>query len=1099
MIIAFDVSVTMQIAPGCSPDGCHSMWSGRDGWAAQGAPWGPAPSFNGNAWPGVRLYSATGELLSTLKAYKDDFVFGGFRYDTCGPGGSVLGHSASSTQFEGAAEITYMTPPDLARPWASFDKVLDMVQDIRDQDDSGPVGPTGYQVCERAEGMFPSGDLSNRVCVTPYCAGDDAWYRSAALQLATGGIPGIALPNFPTAPVTIACDKAGAPTPVLDPVAVLAASLKEQSQSSVGLFAIHGSGQVADFDAYRMCYFIPGALSTLDAALSACTTSPPPYTAGYSCDINTIAANICAANPLTAGTCLCEPNQAGCLGGGNDPCGLPWQWRSTQQLAICAAYATAATAPGPSTSIGQALLAQPDNVVNGQCRENAVLFFTDGSHANSPGVAPEASRAVDPAGPLFGGFRSPPYYSPADKASNAFVFRVLAQAGGHFDPDGFAMALGQPAALPATDEAALNASFARVANRLKQGVYFSGNEAIDTYGTRSAQTSYMVPGGAPSYPDDTYLGRPTHLSWWKTDPKTGLRAGSAPICETDWASRAGYSYHLLTAAGSTGLPPPEVEAALGPPLKGETWADGAPILAAVPDDGTIDRGDGLGKPVNPGQSRGFVFGYMLNGDATEPVIVGAPRDLATGHDEAFSSFELGNARRDRMIYTMAGGYLFGFNGGRYKALSPPQDVDGVGVMETYTYDDSGPTACTEVFRYLPSWVEDAIRTDPLAAVGSYLNLVRPQGYTNGQIVVREARVDDTGTPLDYATVLVMTQGAAGPNMAALDVTDPSNPAVLGGSAGEWSLPDGNTTSAEPEVYPFPAIVGGHAGAQTVVVMPGGDGGTNNLYVYSLRRSGVSLSSQAALPPGNYPSSAVCFDGSGRGTTTDCVVLSDSGVLVRVPVRGDGTLGAPVNLYAQYAGVLGSYLTNEKFYTHPAVYFTPEGGVAYVFGSGDPKNIDKAPTVPNRVYKVVDGYTHHGLADASAVCSDASGPGKSGVISLSTPAEMVVSPPIVARGVVAFTTYAPPSTACAKGQSYAYAMNFETCKDAADPRHDRPQAVPIGAGIAMSPTFQRSSDTVLLQTSAGTRAPLHVTGIGAGIQNHARAGLMLYFRQEGPAP
>lgn len=1114
LIIAYDVSVTMQIASNCNPEGCHAIWRGDGPPILPGSPWNPQPG-----WPGIRLQGATEELIHTLPLFKSEFIYGGFRYDTCGPNGQWLGHSAVNPGPEvGQAEISYMTSPDRADPLGSFQRTWDMVNDIAHEDDSGPTLATGFQTCEHAEGATPSGNLATARCATPNCANEVGWSQSLIQAAAAGQIQGLKAPNLPTGPGTINCDLLNpvlppgyvwiTPPPVqaIDPFATLAANI----QGQMGLYTPHSCSPTF-WQSALLCKAIETSILQLQASLIGCTSTPPPVAQGVSCDPLILGSNLCtcgggAGTAVLDNSCICNSSQAGCVGGGIDPCNIPWYFRSNAQNAICAAYDPFSSfPPANKPGIGRAFLEQADNVVNGGCRENAVMFFTDGTYSDSPGVAPEGLQATSPTGPFFGPYQASPYFSPLDQVSNAFVFLAASPPVGwpQFSPTALAAALGQPNTYAATDQTTLYVSFAEVANRLKRGVFTPASPALDTHGTRLASMTMWVPGmpklGQPSYPDQSYFGRPSRLSWWPMDPNTGAR-GAAPICETDWASRAGYPNRLLTASGVTTVPPPDVERALGPPLANETWESGGLMLAQAPDDGSLDRGGASGTPVAPKASGGFVFGYMLNAGPTQPVVVEAPVDQPPLADANFVLFEQFNRKRERMVYTMAGGYLFGIRAGVYQDLTPPADPFHIGVQLEYDYHDSDPAdgACTESFRYLPSWVVSQLQDpiDPLAASGDHVNRLIAQTYTNGQISVRETKVASNGDIGDYATVLVMSQGAGGPWLSALDVTAPSDPTKLK-VLGEWSLPGASdVTSAEPTLYNFPAIEGGKGSFQAVVVMPGGDGGSSNLYSFVIRRGGVSSLSTAPLPGGNYPSSAVCFDGRNRGSITDCVVLSDSGGLVRVAVNPDGTFGSVTDLSPSYAATLGAAIAGERFYTHPAVFFTAENDVAYVFGSGDVKNITAPAAVRNRAYKVVDGYGRGLGASAGTVCSSSPSVGTTGIIELSHPAEVIVSPPIVSRGVVAFTTYIPGVNGCSTGKASVYSMNFETCADSTDPTQPRPVQQPAGAGIPLSPVYLRSSDHLILQTSSGYQGASQTLARGVGKTNQNRSAVIpLYWRMQ----
>lgn len=1098
MIIAFDTSTTMQIAPGCNPDGCHADYRPSWGAARIGKPWGPDPSIG---WPGVRLQQATVELTQTLQLFAYDFIYGGFRYDTCGPNGSLLGHSPIDLgPYIGTAEVSFMTPPDYLDPRSSYQHTLDMVQDIANGD--AVVGPTNFRPCEHAESTSSPGGVPSRTCITPtpVCSGDVSWVQQVVLGISGGSIVGVTAPKFPTAASTsTVCDKPGHVGQTFYPVQYIENFLSPATFNLV----IDESGQPTLANAQAVCGDLNNAVNQLRTAVSNCRSNHVPWTDGYACDPSLLRQSICnpaAGSALTTGTCICNPSLPNCVTSmGDDPCQIPWYYRSRQQAALCAAYDWRGNYGSPR-NIGQAFLSQADNIVvsPSNCRENVVLFFTDGAWGDSRGVPLEADNMIRPSSP-YPPYQVSPYYSPFANESNAYVFAAISPQPGDttFVPDAMARSLGQAGSFPARDQTTLNLSFAEVVNRSKRGSYFAGNPALDMYGTREATTFFSIPGHPvapnPPLPDEAYLGRPTHISWWKLDPKTGQRVGSSPICETDWQTRAGFSNKLLMWDGLHSAPPPEAQAALGPPLSGETWESGEPMKLLVADDGTTDRGFRPMAPVNPAASLGFLYGFMLNGGSTEPVVVEAPHDLSGAPSPSFAAFELNHRSRPRVIYTMAGGYLFAFEAGKYALRSPPADPEGVGVLQTYYYDDSGPEACGEMFRYLPKWVDDALLNDPFKPMADYIARIIPQPYTNGQIAVREARVDDTGSANDYMTLLVMTQGAGGPNLAALDVSDPTAPSVVG----EFHLDPGDTTSAEPSLYAFPALAGGTSGVQTVVVLPSGeDGASSSLYAFTIKRSGVAPLSKVSLPADIYPSSAVCFDATGRGTSTHCVVLSVRGHLIRVPVNGDGTFGAYEDLTPSYAPTFGSKMAGERFYTHPAVYFTPTGAIAYVFGSGDIKDLARPPAIQNHLYKVLDSSNRGGSVDASKVCADTGGAGTTGVVDFSTTGEVMTSPPIVSQGVVSYTTYSPAPTGCTYGSSFAYAMNFDTCADAGPahvPASPRPQPIPIGNGIAMSPQMIRSSGNIVLQTSSHMAAPVQVSGRGVGARNQARGPVILYWR------
>jgi hypothetical protein len=81
---------------------------------------------------------------------------------------------------------------------------------------------------------------------------------------------------------------------------------------------------------------------------------------------------------------------------------------------------------------------------------------------------------------------------------------------------------------------------------------------------------------------------------------------------------------------------------------------------------------------------------------------------------------------------------------------------------------------------------------------------------------------------------------------------------------------------------------------------------------------------------------------------------------------------------------------------------------------------------------------------------------------------VISPPTVAKGTVAFSTYRPGATGCQDGQSYVYAFDFETCRDVIAPPGTMTKpaaATAVGAGMPSSPVLLRRTGQLLVHTTA----------------------------------
>src|SRR5262249_14623808 len=148
------------------------------------------------------------------------------------------------------------------------------------------------------------------------------------------------------------------------------------------------------------CHPDPSSMMTLCAQITqiynAITTLAPQCfnpvpawvaTLSLTCDAPTLASgnNLCGncgpGVPPFGGTCICDPSAAGCgLASSGSSCGVGWALPARQQMAICGASDHSPIYPtfnNAMTSIGQAFLSQPDNVVNGgagTCRENVAIF-----------------------------------------------------------------------------------------------------------------------------------------------------------------------------------------------------------------------------------------------------------------------------------------------------------------------------------------------------------------------------------------------------------------------------------------------------------------------------------------------------------------------------------------------------------------------------------------------------------------------------------------------------------------------------------------------------------------------------------------------------
>ncbi len=779
----------------------------------------------------------------------------------------------------------------------------------------------------------------------------------------------------------------------------------------------------------EICQPMTTAVNDLIAVLSQCVPNPNRLVnrGQMVCDASTLASSICTGQSPFVNTCVCDPTRNGCGGGATlSECGVPFDFKARQQVGICGAY-------DDSRDFGQFFQTQPDNIVhNDGCRENALLMFTDGFRGGSAGVAAEATLATRA-------------YRNNDGESNAFVFRVAQPFRGTADQMARALSGGMiNTAYDATNRTQMMNSFSTIANRILQGTYTGANMALDRFATRVALHVFAVPG----QPFDTYLGRPSRIAWHAINDAGQIAPD--PIFETDWSSRAGTR---ITLNG--------VQDVIGP---NGSWRNGTPKLVQHAANSLDRNGDRT-----PDNHPPVTWGYMLGGGSSQPRIVEAPRDVPAGASAlAFAAFQ-NSARvrnRPRVIYTLSNGYLHGFHGG-VRRDGGGQTVGKVNL--DFFYDDSVPEAGSELFRYRPAF-------PTIADIN--LNDVTQQDVISGQLTVQEVQVSRSVPPSgsDFRTMLVFGQGRAGRGYAAVDVTDPTSPQAM------WNMQLPNAAdraTSEPVIYQFPG-----RGPRPVVAVTGGAYGSPNLYAIDATTGTVF--SQASLPGGiEYRVSPVCLDAVGAGAVSHCYVLGGDGTLMRVAMQLEGgnigQFDTPVDITP--GGVRGG---SRQFWTRPVVFFGTDNSVNLVFGSGDIEAIAARSTIQNYVFKVVDDFNRGGASNRGTIigaCNAYNGD-TTGQIALGS-GEMVVSPPVVSKGVVAWTTYTPETTGCVAGKGRLFAMRFDTCENAlgggSGPAAERPTAADIGAGIHASPTILRNKETVLTISSAdptaGAVADAQITTVG----------------------
>ncbi|MBK8011912.1 MAG: hypothetical protein IPK13_11225 [Deltaproteobacteria bacterium] len=677
-------------------------------------------------------------------------------------------------------------------------------------------------------------------------------------------------------------------------------------------------------------------------------------------------------------------------------------------------------------------LNQPDNRVAGGCRENMSMLFTDGYGGQSAGVAAEAAKA-----------RS--YYETEDAESNMFVFRVSNVF--ESEADALSQALGQgPTAFDATDLPNIQASMARVLNRAYRGVYSGSSPASGVFSANVAIHSFTVPGGGSMPPGDAYLGFPSRISFYRVDHNGALV--DPPLFETDWAS----SVSASSSCGPTNIGGTDV-AMLGPD---GTFRTGVSRAVSIPAD-SIDRdGDGQPDPHPP-----LTWGKSYSIGSTQPVVVEGPRDALTAPYQDYAAV----AARPRTIYVMSNGYLLGYYAGtRNDIVSLYGDQK---VSYGYTVDSS---AGAEILRYRPTWLQDP-RVDYQYA----LNDLIQQPILTGELVAQEMVFDAGTSDAKAHTVLVGMQGKTGPGVFSLDITDPCSPSVLG----EWTLP-GPTDRASAD--PVLGLVLDGAQRRPAVLTTGGLGGSPSIYAFDIRSG--SLISSLGLPAGSYPSAPACLDVTGEARVTHCYVLSEAGRLVRVALGESGFVSATD---ITPAGTIGP-----RYSTSPVAFFGVNGEVNLIFGSGNFEDFDK-PDAENFLFKVVDrGSTAATMPTTPADLTSACKESESGKIALA-PGERIISKPLVADELVAWTAFMPTTSDCLAGRTSLYAMDFETCDNLLVPANGSPPApLDVGEGFATTPVLHEVSKSLIVAPSAAPTGG-QVESVGARLPGGGRLAKKVFYR------
>ncbi|MEQ8280863.1 MAG: hypothetical protein RMA76_35810 [Deltaproteobacteria bacterium] len=1069
LVVGFDTSVTMRINSGCTS--CH--WSTTS-----------------------RLDEAKADILTTLPIFDPYFDYGYFEYRGCGTAhtqnhvqprgdgtsnlgtimGLIGGASACNSKerrLPGVAAGTCLTPGCLATDFPVLNAMA-----TNQLNGFNPFSPFIHMGC-----AFNPTSVGN-----PCQSGGTDVDETVTLQAVGTGAGGLGCFHHTNFGSTNTCNLAGAQAAFIASLATFNWPRWEPSSMDPNRVRV------------EFCNPMRNAAQAAWAALQSCFASfgesVPQITNGdvmsainsnTFCDHNQIAATGCQPGSPLFNTCVCDDTIPGCeIGAGVSACNTTLTWKARQQVAVCELRRDT----GGNSTFYDFYQSQPDNVVNAGCRENAGLLFTDGYMGHTPGTIVESALAL-------------PHYISSNPIGNLAVFRISSVFASSANTMMGALTNGVlGTAYDATNLGNMQEAFASLLNRMYQGNYTGAAMTMDTYGNVAVTTSFSVPGYRGfSQPTDTYLGWPQRVAMHSVNPTTG--AIGPALWESDWSSKASSQlgcYSQFYGPSQTPITNGSwITANRGPD---DAFSNGVNRSVNVAG-GTFER-DNFGG-TNPAALR---FGRMYGTATTRPVIVErGSSDVGGLRSALYRAHLTAIQNRPRMIYTMGGGYVYAIHGGDAQITASNQ--------QRITYNAVSANAGREVFRYSPEFVDQGRGYSPSGTynpganstgnVISYdpnVNPIVPQPMTTGQLTAREVLIDvqNNNQPV-FRTILVGAQGGAGRGFFAMDVTDPCTPDVLA----EWALPNGSATN-EPMIYEFPrdplapAPTNGVSEyfSQPAVVVTDGLGSTApRIYAFNPATGGIL--SARALPGGtDYPTEPVCVDVVGNGYVTHCYVVAQNGTLVRVGI--DGTTGQ----FTSSTDITPATVDRSQTYsTRPAVFFGVDGAVNVLYGSGDFANLNN-PAGGNAVYKAIDTDSRLASistapADATRACDNALVP--NGVLNIGT--ERVLAPPMITKGVVAWTTYEPGTNGCIAGQGRLYAMDFATCRDAIDPTPATPQAPAgqgVGDGIPTAPVLHSKSASLVASTSVvveGSQATTVNNVRTKGLQ--APAVRRLYWKLERPNP
>ena len=627
-------------------------------------------------------------------------------------------------------------------------------------------------------------------------------------------------------------------------------------------------------------------------------------------------------------------------------------------------------------------------------------------------------------------------------ANNLSSMNAMAHYGG-----------GQNQALLATDQATFEAAINAITTNITAKVGSSAaiavaNALVTSSDNASYATSYNSgtwTGDLQAYPIDITTGLPLTTPLWtagsaqtQLDLMTSASRQIVTSIDTIGAI-GGVQFQPTTATTATKLSVSQ-QTLLNSPTTPPGPSDGAAVLAYL-------RGDRSGETAGTYRSRAHLLGDTVN---AEPLLVRAPsfNYADAGYQGSTTTFKEANAGRTRIVYQ-------GANDGMLHAFNAQTGA--------------------ETWAYIPNLVMSKLNnlSSKVGFVHAYLVDGTP---VSGDVDFKNCCT--TGSGNDWHTILVGGLSKGGNGYYALDVTVPdaaSETAVT--SKVLWEFPNSITNTAQRNAaklntgYTFgkPIIVKTKATGWVVLVTSGYNNGTNvgdsggdglgHLYVLN-PKTGDLLKDIPTTGCTTTPTTSPCglaeisayVENSDVDNTTDFVYGGDlMGNVWRFDLSGGSVSSWGVSKFAVLRDAGG---TTQPITTTPELAKVIINGIAYRFvyiGTGQYLGSSDVPgtgqnshaTQTQTMYGLVDTTTSS-LPDPLRATLQAQTLTTSGstrtltsytvnlgtlngwYVDLPSTGERVNTDPVLALGVLTFTSNIPSSTICVPGgSSWIYFMNYMT--------------------------------------------------------------------------